>query len=170
MVEASLSNIGFQGDDSTRYSSANGYSAGALVDLLGTSNLVLETGVLYRQLGTTYKNGLGDNRFTANYISVPISAKYYFSGQEVTSLYLKAGVMGSTLISDNTVYATPTTRIGARSWETAFLAGVGVKVNLSDVSDLIVEGDYSRSIESVFNNASIYRSDLSAALGFAVNL
>jgi hypothetical protein len=45
-----------------------------------------------------------------------------------------------------------------------------VKVNLSDVSDLIVEGDYSRSIESVFNNASIYRSDLSAALGFAVNL
>ncbi|OFZ11210.1 MAG: hypothetical protein A2Z20_11005 [Bdellovibrionales bacterium RBG_16_40_8] len=68
------------------------------------------------------------------------------------------------------MYVTPTTQIGARSWETAFLGGLGIKFNLSPATDLLLEADYSRSIDSVFNNASVYRSDLSAALGLAVNL
>ena len=170
IFEGSLVNAGYQGDDSARYSNPNGYSAGILFDLLGRRGLVLETGALYRQLGTTYDNGLGANTFTANYISIPFDLKYYFSGQEVTSLYLKAGVLGSTLISNNTMYATPATQIGANAWETAFLGGLGCKFNLSSATDLLLEADYSRSINSVFDNASVYRSDISAALGFAINL
>ena len=168
--EGTLANAGYQGDESTRYSKPNGYSAGVLFDLLGNGGLVLETGALYRQFGTTYNNGLGDNSFTANYISVPVDLKFYLSGQEATSFFLKAGVLGSTLISNNTMYATPTTQIGAKSWETAFLGGLGIKFNLSSATDLLLEVDYSRSIDSVFSDASIYRTDLSAALGFAVNL
>ena len=170
IVAGSLANAGYQGGDSTRYSRPNGYSAGVLLDILGSGGLVLETGALYRQFGTTYDNGLGSNTFTANYISVPVDAKYYFSGQETTSLYLKAGVMGSSLISNNTMYATPTTQIGASAWETALLGGLGVKFNLSSATDFLLEADYSRSIDSVFNGASVYRSDLSAAVGLAVNL
>ena len=170
IFEGSLANAGYQGDGSSRYSNPNGYSAGVLLDLLGHGGLVLETGAMYRQLGTTYNNGVGDNKFTANYISIPVDVKYYFSGQETTSLYLKAGVMGSTLISNNTMYSTPTTQIGARSWETAFLGGLGVKFNLSSATDLLLEADYSRSIDSVFNDANVYRSDISAALGLAINL
>ena len=170
IVEGSLANAAYQGDQSSRYTKPNGYSAGVLLDLLGSRDVVLETGAMYRQFGTTYNNGLGDNTFTANYISVPIDAKFYLSGQEVTSLYLKAGFLGSTLISNNTMYATPTSQFGARSWETAFLGGLGAKFNLTSSTDLLVEVDYSRSIDSVFNDTTVYRSDLSAALGFAMNL
>ena len=170
IVEGAFINAGYQGADTTRYSKPNGYDAGVLFDLFGNAGMVLETGVLYRQLGTTYDNGLGSNSFTANYISVPVSAKYYFNGQENTSLYMKAGVMGSTLISNNTMYATPTTQIGAQAWETALLAGLGVKFNLSSASDLLIEADYNRALDSLFADSSVYRSDLSAALGVAINL
>jgi len=170
IFEGSLANAGYQGGGSSRYSNPNGYSAGVLLDLLGRGGLVLETGAVYRQFGTTYNNGVGDNKFTANYISIPVDVKYYLSGQETTSLYFKAGVMGSTLISNNTMYSTPTTQIGARSWETALLGGLGVKFNLSSATDLLLEADYSRSVDSVFNDANVYRSDLSAALGLAINL
>ena len=78
--------------------------------------------------------------------------------------------MGSTLISSNTMYATPTTQIGTSLWETALLGGVGAKFNLSSATDLILEADYSRSVNSVFDGASFYRSDLSGGLGLAVNL
>ncbi len=170
IFEASFANAGYEGQDSPRYSRPNGYHAGLLFDLLGTGGLVLETGALYRQFGTTYNNGLAENDFTANYISIPIDAKYYLSGQEATSLFIKAGVMGSTLISNNTMYSTPTNQIGARSWETAFLVGAGVKFNLTGATDLLFEVGYNRSIDSVMNNVDIYRSDLSAALGLALNL
>ncbi len=170
MVEGSLVNAGWEGGDTSRYSRPNGYAVGILFDLIGTEKLVLETGALYRQLGTTVENGLGDNSFTANYISVPLSAKYYFSGQESTSLYLKAGAMGSTLLSNNTIYATRTTQVGPNKWETAVLAGVGVKFNLASSTDLLLEANYTRAIDSVFSDQNIYRSDLAAALGVAVNL
>lgn len=170
MAEAAYSNVGFQGDNTSRYSQPNGYTAGILLDIIGTGNWVMELGALYRQFGTNYNNGLGNNSFTANYISVPIDAKYYFSGQEGTSLYIKAGAMGSTLTSNNTLYATPTTQVGARQWETAFLGGVGCKIGLNDTTDLLIEGDYSRSIDSVFDGSNVYRSDISAGAGVSVNL
>jgi len=170
IVEGALVNAGTEGGDISRYSKPNGYSAGVLFDLLGTQELVLETGVLYRQFGTTVENSFGDNSFTANYISVPVSAKYYFNGQENTSPYLKAGAMGSTLISNNTIYASRTLQLGPNAWETALLAGLGIKVNLTSSSDLLIEADYTRSLDSVFTNQNVYRSDLGAALAVAVNL
>ncbi len=171
ILTGSLVNAGYQGGGSSRYNNANGYSAGVLLDLAGTSNLVLETGALYRHLGTTVDNGLArDNAYTANYLSVPITAKYYFNGQENTSFYAKAGLMGSTLVSDNTAYIAPTTKIGARSWEASLLGGLGFKVNVASSSDLLIEADYNRSIQSVFPGTDIYRSDLTGSLGVAFNL
>ena len=168
--EVSLANAGYEGGDSTRYSSPNGFAAGFMVDLFGKENLVMELGALYRQFGTTYSNGVLNNKYTADYISIPLTAKYYFSGQEVTSFFLKAGVMGSTLVSKNSTYQTPTTQIGARSWETAFVAGLGGKISMTDRTDFVIEADYSRSIDSVLNGANVYRSDLSGVLGVAINL
>ncbi len=170
IVQASLANAGLEGGDSTRYTKPNGYTAGLLFDLVGQDNLVLETGVMYRQFGTSIDDGLGENKLTANYISVPISAKYYLSSQELSSLYIKGGVMGSTLTSDNTLYSTPTRRIGARSWESAVLAGLGAKINLTDSTDMVLEANYNRALDSLYDDSTVYRSDLSAALGFAVNL
>ncbi len=170
IIEGSLVNAGYQGGDTSRYKKPNGYSAGLLLDLVGTANLVIETGVLYRQLGTSLENSVEDRDFTANYISVPVSAKYYFGGQEGTSLYAKAGVMGSTLISNNSLYTTPTTKIGARRWETSLLAGLGFKLNVATATDVLVEADYARAFESVFPDTDIYRSDFSGTLGLAFAL
>jgi hypothetical protein len=170
IVEGSFANAGYQGGDSPRYSSPNGYAAGGVADLLGSNELVLETGVLYRQFGTNYSNGLGNNSFTANYISVPVDAKYYFSGQEATSLYLKLGVLGSTLISNNNYYPTPTTQIGAKAWETAALGGIGAKFAMTSATDVIVEADYARALDSVFDGYNVYRSDFIGSVGVALNL
>ncbi|MGE3974724.1 MAG: outer membrane beta-barrel protein [Bdellovibrionales bacterium] len=167
----SLTNAGYEGGDSSRYEKPNGYNVGILLDLLGMNKLVLETGALYRQLGTTMENGLGENHLTANYISVPATAKYYFSGQERNSLYLKAGAMGSTLVSNNTAYVTSsTTKIGARTWETALIGGLGAKLVLNETTDLVLEGSYTRALDSVFEDVEVYRSDYSGTLGVAVNL
>lgn len=170
IVEGSLLSAGYQGGDSSRYSKPNGYSAGLMLDLLGNGNLVLEAGALYRELGVDIDSGLGNNKFTANYISVPVSAKYYFAGQEATSVYVKGGLMGSTLLSNNRAYTSPTRQIGARSWETSLLAGVGYKVQLSSMTDILIEANYTRSIDTIFPDTNIYRSDLVGTLGLALNL
>lgn len=170
IFEGSLLNAGYEGSGTERYSKENGYAVGILFDLIGTHNWVFETGASYRHLGTDVNNGLGNNSLTANYISIPVSAKFYFSGQEGSSFYLKAGAMGSVLISNNTIYATPTTQVGPNAWETALLVGIGYKMQIASAADLIIEANYTRSINSVFSNDDIYRSDIGAAIGVAVNL
>ena len=170
IFEGSLTNAGYEGGQASRYSKANGYAAGALFDLLGGGNLVLETGLLYRQIGTSVDNGVNHDDFTGHYLSVPASLKYYFSGQEHTSIYIKGGVMGSTLVSGNQIYTTPTSKIGARSWETSFLAGLGLKLDLSPMTGIVAEADYNRAVDSIFPDSNIYRSDFSGTLGLALNL
>ncbi len=170
MVEGALLNAGFEGGDNSRHNQPNGYSAGLLGDFIGTGLIVMEAGALYRQMGTTPQNGFGNNSFTANYISVPLSAKYYFTSQEFSSLYVKAGYMGSTLISNNTYYSSPTRQLGAQQWESAVLGGIGYKINLGSSTDILVEANYNRGLDSVFADSNVYRSDVSGALGFAMNL
>ncbi len=170
LIEGSVANAGYEGGDSSRYTKPNGYTAGMLVDLLGNRALVVETGAMYRQFGTTFNNGVENHKYTADYLSIPLSLKYYFSGQESTSFYLKAGVMGSRLLSNTNLYPTSTVQIGTRAWETALLGGVGGKFQISPSTDVLVEADYTRALDSAFSGSNTYRSDLSGALGLAINL
>ncbi len=165
-VTASLMSAGYAGDDAERYTEPNGFSAGFLFDLAGQESFVLESGLLYRKLGNRVTDGFLGADYSGQYLSIPFAAKYYFGGQEATSLYVKGGLMGSLLVAENNTLLSP----GARSWETAFLAGLGYKVALARTTDLIVELDYTRALSSIFPGSSVYRSDLSAALGVGVDL
>ena len=170
MIEGSFSNAGFDGTHGNFYSKQNSYTIGMLTDLLGEKKWVLETGVLFRQSNTLIDNGITNNVYSANYISIPLSAKYYLSGQVGTSFYVKAGAMESNLISNDNVYASDNTLNKTRSWETALLAGIGAKINLSPATDILIEINYNRALESMLVNSSVYRSDINAALGLALNL
>ena len=170
--QADLVYSNYQGDVINR----QGYAVGALVDLGTGYHLVVETGALYRQLNASFNNSFGNTDYTANYISVPASLKWYFSGQENSSLYIKAGAQASTLINQNATYSpgyTGSSRdLNGRSWEFAGLGGVGAKLYLSRSSDLILEADYTRATDTLFTNANgnVYDSAFNFGAGVAFNL
>jgi opacity protein-like surface antigen len=170
LVEGSLTNIGYEGKDAARDSKVNGYTVGLLFDLFGSFNFVLETGALYRQLGITIDDRFGDSALPANYVSIPISGKYYFTSQNETSAYLKAGALESAMVSKNISYTKNEKVIKARTWETAMLVGLGIKTKLTSQTDVLFEGDYTRALESMFYDSSVYRSELSATIGIGINL
>lgn len=166
-----LINSGYEGADLSRYSRPNGYIAGILLDIIGTKKLVFEVGAQYRELVSNFEaSAAPDSTVVAQYLTVPVNAKYYFNGQNATSLFIKGGVLGSTLLSNNKIYSDQNKEIGPRLWETALQAGMGVKLNLSPYSDLIIEANYNRSVDPIYENSSIFRSDLIANAAVALTL
>ncbi|MDZ4676543.1 MAG: outer membrane beta-barrel protein [Oligoflexia bacterium] len=158
----------YRGSDNKVYFGREGYSVGALFDLLGTHKMVLETGALYRERGVATDN----TTFRARYISIPVTAKYYLNGQENTSFYLKAGAMGSNLIgsdSTRTVSSNSTVNFTADQWELDGVAGVGMKFVLSQNTDIFIEATYQRPWENLFSGEYAY-SALSGNAGFGINL
>lgn len=169
MVEGSAVSATYDGTDASKYSLPSGYSVGVLFDLIGKNEMVLETGLVYRRVSTNVESGLPDNTLNADYVGIPLSAKYYFSGQDVTSIYLKAGVIGSALTGNNTIIAAKNRNVEPKLWQTGAQAGLGVKFDFARDASVLVEVDYLRAFESVFDNATVYRSDASAALGMGMN-
>lgn len=169
IVEGSRTGMSHQGIDAPQYSNPMGYSTGLVFDIAGKRNFVVELGALYRQEDTTINNGFINDRFRTQYISVPLSAKYYFIDQEFSSPYVKVGAMGSFLVSDNTVTSASAQQVGAQSWETALMGGLGYKVYATTLLDFLVEADYIRGLDSLFPDTNAYRSDLSLGLGVAFN-
>jgi hypothetical protein len=161
----------YRGTDNKVYFGSNGFSAGATLDLFGTQKMVFETGLLYRQRNASADSGFGTTTFTARYLSVPADLKYYFNGQENTSLYIKAGAMGSNLLDSNTTRTVSgsTVNFNADQWELDGITGLGLKFYLSPSTDLFVEADYQRPWSNMFNGNYAY-SALSANAGFGVNL
>lgn len=169
IVTGSRTGMSHAGNDAHQYSNPLGYTAGVVVDLAGKENFVFELGALFRQSDTTVNNGFINDRFRSQYISVPLSAKYYLVDQEYSSPFVKVGAMGSFLVSDNTVPAAGGSQVGAQDWETALMGGIGYKLYATPLIDIVAEADYLRGLDSLFPGTSAYRSDLSLGLGVAFN-
>jgi hypothetical protein len=156
------------------YVTRNGFTAGALMDLGTGTHLVMESGLLYRQVGASNDNNLfGNTNFNARYLSVPLAAKFYFGGQEVGGLYLKAGVMGSALLGSDTSYsagALNTTNVNGQQWNLSAIAGVGLKTYLTAGSDLVLEAGYLRDLTSVYTDQDVYNASYAATAGLSINL
>ncbi len=173
--QAALILSDYRGSDSSRYQNRNGFSIGALLDLGSGYNLVGETGLLFRQLNAASQYGAWNTNYSYNYLSVPIAAKYYFSGQENTSLYVKAGAMGSTQVSQSTTTsagsAGPVYSVNDQNFEVSALGGIGAKFYISQDTDFIVEGNYSRDVNTIFMTGNgIYNASLNLSAGVTVNL
>jgi hypothetical protein len=83
---------------------------------------------------------------------------------------VKLGGIFSDFLTGSTAYQSSGRQIGAQYLEAAALAGVGMKVRVASGTDVLIEVDYSRGFDSIFNSTTDYRSDLGASIGVALNL
>ncbi|MDZ4678541.1 MAG: outer membrane beta-barrel protein [Oligoflexia bacterium] len=162
----------FQGNQSGQFTSQNGLQAGLLMDF-GRRNGVIETGVLYRQLGATVSSTQGSTNVNLRYLSIPVSAKYYFDAYASTTTYIKAGLVPSVLVASNIDY--PVDRldvpdINARPFELSGVLGVGGKFMISPSFDLFVEADYIRGLTAIAAATDLVNSSFSLNTGIGINL
>lgn len=139
-----------------------GLHVGATADF-GSSDFVIESGLLYRQLGANA--GQGDSELTANYLSVPVFAKYYFQGFDETSLYVKGGLLASVL-----VYKEQRGGRAINDFDFGPSAGIGAKFPAGSSSEFFVEANYYRGLIQLWENGSQYNSSLALMGGFSLAL
>ena len=171
--EISFISATLTGESAQDVNNKNGFGIGLLMDL-GHSNAVLETGVMYRQLGT-FSNppaSIGST-LNLNYLSLPLIGKYYFSGQEESSAYIKAGFMPSLLVAksvENDVYSTSYIR-GINSFDIQATVGLGGKIAIDGGTDFILEADYARGLFNIdAEGGSIYNSSFTVLAGLGISL
>src|ERR1700677_4510356 len=110
-----------------------GFQGGVTTDLLGSNKWVMETGLLYKQMGASIPIQTGTETWYVNYLQVPILAKYYFLGQAGTTFYGKGGFVPGINVS-HSESGDPTGNndlSGINTFDLEFLLGVGGKLELS---------------------------------------
>ncbi|MCC6277825.1 MAG: PorT family protein [Oligoflexia bacterium] len=170
----------YTGIDGAGAETKTGFEVGALVDL-GRQKTVFETGVLYRQMGAYSVAAIGGDTISsgieADYLSVPLNAKYYVHGQNQTSLVLKGGIAPSYLISQRAKSSnmnglsgsTEDTRLSR--FDLGLIMGVGGRLLTGEKSSLLLEATYYRGLTNAFettNNA--YNAAFGFSAGFAVEM
>lgn len=164
----------YQTSGSTSFVAQQGWGVGALVDIGNEPNLVIESGLLYRQLNGGTKDTTGAADYSFSYLSLPVSAKYYFTGQDATSFYVKGGGIASTLTSSNVDYspgyAGPPRSIRGRNFELSLALGVGAKYIMTRNADLYLEGNYTRPMDNILQSRSGLTSAWSLGAGVGFNL
>lgn len=166
LVESTLVNR----DGSTDFKYKSGLAAGVTADI-GTSNVVLETGAVYKQLGTAVE-GFGQTaNLNLNYVTVPVLAKYYFS-PEPTTAFIKVGALPSFLVGKgNTAAVGGLIFDEPNTFDLGAQAGLGGRIALGGGADLMLEATYARGFSKVFtNNAEIYNSAFGATAGLGIAL
>ncbi|MGE3973938.1 MAG: porin family protein [Bdellovibrionales bacterium] len=141
-------------EDAPSLKSKPGLGAGVRIEM-GRSNGVFETGLLYRQYGTTASNRGLEEEANFNYLVVPVLAKYYFNGQEQGGLFIKGGLMPSLLVSKEykQTYA-------GRTYSTSDLSnvssvvldatvGMGFSASLNPTTNFVFDAGYVRGMTSV---------------------
>lgn len=135
-----------------------GWGGGALFDLGRDSKWVTESGLIYQQV---FAGSQRNSAKPTQSLSVPVAFKYYFTGQDETSFYAKAGLELSTVSS--------TGEFGS-SYNTGALFGIGLKYILTPQIDIYVDATYVRSIESMLQKRAGLDSLFGAAAGVGFNL
>jgi hypothetical protein len=169
-----LTATSFVGADAEPYRAKSGLAAGILADLGRESNLVLETGVLYREAGAVSDSTIRPTNVFLRYVSVPAAMKYYFNGSQNTSAFLKLGVLPSILVGRDItvplVAAAPTAHLDTYTFDIGAFAGFGSKFMITESADFSIEGVYSRSFTGLAANQELFNTGLqiSAGLGLAL--
>lgn len=165
----------FVGDDSSGFQNKTGFGIGATTDI-GRSELVFETGILYQQLGATAKNDNLNVSIDLNYLSVPLEAKLYLSGQNTSSLYLKGGLMPSFLTSknltvSNSIVAVSTSDLLVNDFDLRGVIGIGAKIDLNQRAALVLESTYMTGITKVSStNEDVHNSAITFTSGLAIEI
>lgn len=178
MVTPELSVISstFVGGGSNDAKSITKISVGGTIDI-GESNLVTETGVLYRQIGAgetvSIKSTATDVETDLNYLTVPIAAKYYFNNRHESSFFAKVGFAPSLLVGNDIIETThgPNVRNeDPRAFAVDGLVGLGGKYQITEQVGIVLEVSYWRGLTSVYSGANVYTSNFVNTIGFNINL
>lgn len=144
----------------------SGANAGVLLDF-GKKSVVMETGILYRQLGGSVSGG----SITLNYLSIPALGKYQIPMTDGHHFYVKGGMIPSILAGSN---FSGTLADGdastANRFEVSAALGLGANFKVSKKAALVFDFTYSRGLISVTEDENLYNSGLGVNAGLAVTL
>ncbi len=164
----------YLGNDSAAFTNANAFSVGVLTDLSLSDYFVIETGLQYRQLIGGYQSRTGTVDYTSDYLTLPVSVKYYYYGQDNNSLYGKFGLSVSALTQQtfnySPAYKASAANLDSRIWESGALAAIGGKYKLAPKNDIVIEASYNQSMNTLFNNADIYNATWNLTAGLTLEM
>jgi len=171
--QVSILESNFTGTD-IQFDSKMGFSLGVAADI-GDRNIVAESGVLYRQLGTQ-TNQFGQNLvLNLGYIGLPLMGKIYTSAAKHSSAaYFKAGIIPEILIYKNITGSTSGGDFPVNSLDLEMAAGVGGRFPFSKNNDLILEATLNRGLTNVgassSGGADVFNAALLITAGIGIDL
>jgi len=159
-------NTGFKG-------STGGFVGGATLDL-GNRDFVFETGLLYRQAGASS----GTFTLTADYLSVPLLAKFFINGSSApASFFIRAGVMPSMLVRENVSVKFSGDSYNIRdaqlvnSFDLPGVVGLGSKFSAGSSTEFVISADLMRSLIKVNRGpGTVYHQGIALMSGVAILL
>lgn len=149
-----------------------GMDVGVTADF-GTNQVVLETGFLFRQLGTEFVTPQGVYSRTTDYFGIPVMAKYFASPRNRNTVYLRGGVIPSFLVGKK--IGLPKQRnfgeeAKLNDFEFSGAIGIGGTVEIADDASFIVNILYTRGFTSVEQSRDVFNSSIAFTTGMSVTL
>ncbi len=158
-----------------KFDSKVGFSAGVAADI-GSSNLVAESGILYRQLGTQTTNQFGQNLvLNLGYIGLPLMAKVYTNTTRHSSAaYFKGGIIPQILIYKSVSGSQAGSDFPINSLDLEAALGIGGRFPISQDNDFVLEATLNRGVTNVgassSGGADVFNAALLVTAGIGVNL
>jgi hypothetical protein len=147
-----LSTLSGSGVNTVSMSTKTGLALGALVEL-GRSSFVIESGLLYRQMGATPTlSGFSLSNIEMDYLGIPILAKFYLNDPEMSTIYLKAGIIPQLLVNNSGWSQFSGPSLTANTFDFELAAGVGGRIIVTDGMGVTIEAAYSQGLTSVASN------------------
>lgn len=169
-------------DTAIRRESSTGFLGGATVDI-GKSAMVFETGLIYRQMENSIKEGSGNSLYGSErnfgYLSSPILGKYFLSGESGRGFFVRGGLAPALLISKSQTVISAGRReelqsdemLETRRFDVLVNFGLGANIHLSEKTSLVLGAEYVRGLmdfslrpDSDYNQAYGLTAGLALAL------
>ncbi len=106
-------------------------------------------------------------------MTVPVSAKYYFSNQHESSFFAKVGIAPSLLVGSKFIANTqgPNFRNSdPNSFALDGLIGLGGKYQFTSQIGIVLEVSYWRAVTPAYSGRNIYTSNFVNTIGININL
>ncbi len=153
------------------------------LNLLSSDNFFIETGVAYIQMGsdTGYSFSSGSQSLTLNdhlytsYLGITLNAKWYSSGERVSSFYVKGGgtplfLMGTNYSNQGSQFLSASRFGNVSSFDIALDLGIGYSYKVSDDFHVMIDVTAYQGLLPVVSNYSAYNVALTTGIGIGYNL
>jgi hypothetical protein len=159
---------------------------------IGSANFVFAPGVFYMQEGSSFTGitttttssdfdftttTTGSGEFDFNYITVPLTGKYYFNGQDSASFFLKGGLVPQFLVSNSASVsaggqsASFNNLSGVQTFDLGIQIGCGGRFPLGNSNTaFLIEGNYTHGVLNVGSSGTLNNSVAGFLTGFGIGI